>query len=81
MPMIETKGDWRESDLFCTSCGQVVKHRRWENGFIVLRCRCIKKAGHREVLPAEGWIDKRCRGDEKATKMELMHAQSDLCFD
>lgn len=81
MDMKGTNGGWRESDLFCTCCGQVVTHKTWENGFVVLRCQCIKKAGHREVVPAEGWIDKRCQGDELATTLELMHAQSNTYFD
>lgn len=72
---------WGESDLFCTCCGQVVAQKVWENGFMVMRCQCIKKAGHHEILPAEGWIDKRCRGDERATRLELMHARSTGYFD
>jgi len=72
---------WGESDLFCACCGQVVSHKKWENGFIIMRCECIKKAGHQEVLRSEWWIDKRCQGDERATRLELMHAQFNASFD
>lgn len=72
---------WVESNFFCTACGQVVTHRTWENGFMALRCRCLKKAGHGEVVPAAGWIDRRCQGDEEASRLEMMQANSTTCFD
>jgi hypothetical protein len=72
---------WGESNLFCTCCGQVVERKRWENGFMAMRCQCIKKAGQGEVVLSEWWIDKRCRGDQRATLLELMQAESSDCFD
>lgn len=75
------EGDWWESDLYCTCCGQVVTQKTWENGFMMLRCQCIKKAGHHEVHPARWWIDKCCRGDERTMRLELMNAGMDAYID
>ena len=75
------KDGWINSDLFCTCCGQLVTKRRWDSGFMVMRCQCIRKAGHSEVMLSEWWIDKRCQGDEQATRLEMMQASSSDCFD
>ena len=47
--MAEMEYDWRESRFFCTTCDQVVEERNGPNGFVMMRCQCVQKAGHREV--------------------------------
>ena len=73
--MAEMEYDWRESRFFCTTCDQVVEERNGPNGFVMMRCQCVQKAGHREVDLPRGWIDRRYRGDERAIRFEFMHAE------
>lgn len=71
------EGAWYESELFCTACDVAVEQRRGPNGFIAMRCQCIEKAGHREIEPEHRWLHRSCRGDERAMRMEMMHAGMD----
>lgn len=75
------EGAWFESELFCTACDEAVEQRRGPNGFIAMRCQCIEKAGRREIDPAQRWLHRNCRGDERAMRMEMMHAEMNAYSD
>jgi hypothetical protein len=70
-------GEWLESELYCTQCDEVVTQWSGPEGFMMMRCQCIEKAGHHQIQPARGWIDRSCRGDRRAILIELMDAEMD----
>lgn len=75
------KNGWTDSHLFCTCCEQIVAHKHWDNGFMAMRCQCIKKAGHQEVVTPEWWIDKRCQGNQRAIMWEMLNARPNAYLD
>jgi phage FluMu protein Com len=76
-----SEGAWSESELYCTACDEVVTLKGGPDGFIMMRCRCIEKAGHREIEAERWWLHRSCRGDERAMRMEAMHAEMDAYSD
>lgn len=73
--------EWCESCLYCTRCDEVVAQRSWPNGFVMMRCQCIKKAGHSSIRPARSWIDKDWRGDTRARNRAILNTYSTAFFD
>jgi hypothetical protein len=59
----------------------VVEQKTWPNGFLMMRCDCIKKAGHFNIMPARSWIDKECRDDIRMRNGALLSSYSTAYFD
>jgi len=79
--MKRSKEGWYETGLYCTHCNEVVTQRTWPNGLVMMRCDCIKKAGHLSILPAQTWIDKECRNDVKVRNGAILSSYSTAYFD
>ncbi|MDW5562344.1 MAG: hypothetical protein SA339_03885 [Methanomassiliicoccus sp.] len=72
---------WTESGLICTRCERRVTRRTWPNGILMMKCDCIKKVGHGDILPARSWIDKECRDDVRVRNGALVSSYAAAYFD